>query len=150
MSMGAKAAASGVLFVRGKDASIISVVVAMTVIHFSSKCAVEKSGRVAGVTSSFSMGSVPHSATLVFLFSCTGPCRLEQHSLWCRGNTPCSLPLGTYLNYAVISARESKKTSGRMHAMLSVFVLYRTRLQLLIIYSPIAHAVTIVTHTSTT
>ena len=56
--MGAKDAASGVLYVRGKDASILSVVVAMTVIHFSSKFSVEKFGRVAGVASSFLMGLV--------------------------------------------------------------------------------------------
>ena len=56
VSMGAKVAASGVLGVRRKDASILSVVVAMTVIHFSSKFIVEEFGRVAGVASSFLAG----------------------------------------------------------------------------------------------
>ena len=51
--MGAKHAASGVRCVRGEDVSIMSVVVAMTVVHFSSKYSVEKFGRVAGIASSF-------------------------------------------------------------------------------------------------
>ena len=50
--MGAKVAASGALYVRGEDAGILSVVVAITVIHFSSKCSLVKFGRVALVASS--------------------------------------------------------------------------------------------------
>ena len=79
--MGAKDAASGVLYVRGKDVGILSVVIAITVIHFSPKFSVGKFGRVSGVASSFLMGLVLQSRSSALFFSCTGPCRFEQHSL---------------------------------------------------------------------
>ena len=130
VTMGAKVVASGVLCVAGKDAVILSVVVAITVINISLKCRLVKFGRVAIVASSLcdAFRVATNLSSSLFLF--TGPCRFEQHSSWCRGNTPCSLPFVTHLKHVVISAREynSKKHAAAYMQCFFCFAAYRTGL----------------------